>query len=115
MIDWPVKADVAFPVYCGFSCPKGTINETAQISVVDAAGQAVAAEAEPLARWQPDGSLKWVGLHFMAKRGVAYFAKAVPATVKAGVIVKDGADAILIDTGAAKFELPKSGALLGRV
>jgi|UniRef100_UPI0037850008 hypothetical protein len=115
LIDWPVKADVAFPVYCGFSCPKGTINETAQISVVDAAGQAVAAEAEPLARWQPDGSLKWVGLHFMAKRGVAYFATAVPATTKAGVIVKDGADAILIDTGAAKFELPKSGALLGRV
>ncbi len=114
-IDWPVKADVAFPVYCGFSSPKGALRETGQISVVDGAGQVVAAEAEPLARWQPDGSLKWVGLHFMAKRGVAYFATAVPPTMKAGVIAKDGADAILIDTGAAKFELPKQGALLGRV
>ena len=114
-IDWPVKADVAFPVYCGFSSPKGALRETGQISVVDSAGQAVSVEVEPLARWQPDGSLKWVGLHFMAKRGVAYFATAVPPTMKAGVIAKDGADAILIDTGAAKFELPKQGALLGRV
>ena len=114
-IDWPVKADVAFPVYCGFSSPKGALRETEQISVIDAAGQVVAAEAEPLAHWQPDGSLKWVGLHFMAKRGVAYFATAVPPTLKSGVIVYDGADAILIDTGAARFELPKQGALLGRV
>ena len=114
-IDWPVKADVAFPVYCGFSSPKGALRETGQISVIDAAGQVVAAEAEPLAHWQPDGSLKWVGLHFMAKRGVAYFATAVPPTLKAGVMAYDGADAILIDTGAARFELPKQGALLGRV
>lgn len=114
-MDWPSSADVAFPVYCGFSCPKGTINEAAQISVVDAAGQAVAVEVEPLAKWVPDGSLKWVGLHFMAKRGVDYFAMALPAKTKAGVMVQDGAEAILIDTGAAKVELPKKGALLGRV
>jgi hypothetical protein len=114
-IDWPSSADVAFPVYCGFSCPKETISEAAQISVVDAAGQAVAVEVEPLAKWVPDGSLKWVGLHFMAKRGVDYFAMAVPVPIKAGMTVEDGADAILIDTGAAKVELPKKGALIGRV
>ena len=114
-IEWPGTGDVAFPVYCGFSSPKGVLQEPGQVSVVDTAGQAVAVEVEPLAKWQPDGSLKWVGLHFLAKRGVDYFATAVPATTKAGVLVADGADAILIDTGAAKVELPKKGALIGRV
>ncbi len=118
VIDWPVKADVAFPVYCGLSFPKGEIQDARQISVVNAAGQAVAVEIEPLAKWTPDGSLKWAGLHFLAKRGEAYFAvptQASPAALKSGVSVSDGADAILIDTGAATFELPKQGALLGQV
>ena len=117
IINWPASAgsDGPFPVYCGFSMPKTAVKAASQISVVDAAGQAVAVEVEPLARWTPDESLKWVGLHFMAKRGVAYFAMAVPATMKAGVEVKEVAGNILIDTGAAKFELPKQGALLGRV
>jgi hypothetical protein len=116
-INWPPGPghDGPFPVYCGFSMPKGAIREVSRISVLDDAGQIVAAEVELLAKWTPDPSLKWVGLHFLARRGVNYVALAQPSMLQPGVTVEDGTQAFVIDTGAVKVELPKQGAFLGRV
>src|SRR5687767_776918 len=68
VVDWPIEspATVAFPAYCGLSLPKGAVISAREIAVVDGAGNAVPASVEPLARWTPEKSLKWVGLRFLA-------------------------------------------------
>src|SRR6185437_7214871 len=75
-VDWPVTntEQIQFPVYCGLSLPKDQVQSVEQISLVDGEGQSVAVGVERLARWTPDSSLKWVGLHFQATRGRDYFA-----------------------------------------
>jgi hypothetical protein len=114
-IDWPAAADVAFPVYCGLSFPKGLVQKAGQISVINGDGKMVPAEIEPLAKWIPDASLKWVGLHFLARKNETYFAVQTPSEAKARVVVQYGVEGIVIDTGAARFELLKKGPLIGKV
>ncbi|MCE9606708.1 MAG: hypothetical protein K8U03_17600 [Planctomycetia bacterium] len=116
-IDWPehAPAAVSFPVYCGLSMPKGAISDAKQVHIVDGAGKTVTADLEPLAKWTADASLKWLGVRFLAQRGTEYFAVASPADRRPGLRVADDADAIRIETGAATFELPKKGPLLGKI
>lgn len=116
-IDWPEHSPsgVAFPIYCGVSLPKGAITDAKHVHVVDGAGKPVTADVEPLAKWTPDVSLKWLGIRFLATRGTDYFAVVAPREAKPGLTVRDTAEATFIDTGAATFELPKSGPLLGEV
>src|SRR4051794_18794115 len=108
VLDSPEEASAssAFPVYCGLSLPKGAVKESAEIGVVDGDGHPVVADVEAICRWTPDTSLKWVGLHFLAKKGGKYFAVMEPDRSPAGLVVRDTAASIVIETGAATFELP---------
>ncbi|HYE20067.1 MAG TPA: hypothetical protein VEA69_16580 [Tepidisphaeraceae bacterium] len=118
-VDWPTEdCPRGFPVYCGLSLPRGLVTAAGQVSVVDGAGRAVPAGVELLAKWTPEPSYKWVGLRFVARKGVEYVAVVSP-TAGAGVTeqlrVTKGTEAITVDTGVARFTLPVRGALVGRV
>jgi hypothetical protein len=117
-LDWPVAspAEVAFPVYCGLSAPKGAITAVNQVRVIDDAGHAVDAGIETLARWVPETSLKWIGLHFLAQRGHKYYAEfGSAAETSQQLKVRESSSAITVDTGKAQFVLPKVGPLFERV
>lgn len=116
-VDWgDVKDDAGgFPVFCGLSLPRGAVREAAEIHLEDAEGRTVAAEVEPMARWTPETSLKWVGLHFLAKRGVEYFAVIGPKSEQPrGIQLSETAEQIIIDTGVMTMDLPKHGLLFGK-
>lgn len=117
VVDWPSEAESAFPVYCGLAAPKGALATAGQIKVVAQDGRSVPVEVEPLARWTPDASLKWVGLHFLARKHETYHAviEAAESKPETRLRVREEAESFVVETGAATFELPKRGPLIGKV
>lgn len=120
-VDWPeaARAVKSWPVYCGVSFPGGTLMDERLVRVVDQSGKEIPCQADVLARWGPGGSIKWIGLSFNGAPGQSYFAEfgsgvKRSASESTKVTVKETAEAILIDTGAARFELPSKGPLLGK-
>ncbi|MBM3472193.1 MAG: fibronectin type III domain-containing protein, partial [Armatimonadetes bacterium] len=105
LTDWPVETGVALP--------SGLLTPGEQVRLTDAAGKWLILQTEPRALW-PDGSVKWLGLTFLATVGPE---ERTPLTLELGaqVQVPDSAalpmgraqgEQITVNTGAATFELP---------
>ncbi len=112
--DWPVTS--------GVPLPRGVAREVGDLLLKSAGGAGVPCQMNPVVRW-PDGSLKWVELNFQANVPAGgelkySLGKGAPAAVPAALKLKvtDGADAVVIDTGAIAFTVPrKSGQIVGEV
>jgi hypothetical protein len=105
LTDWPVETGVALPL--------GLLMPSEQVRVVDGAGKWLIVQTEPRALW-PDGSVKWLGLTFLASIGPE---ERTPLWLELGAQVQvpdrpaasmarlEG-ERITVRTGAATFELP---------
>jgi hypothetical protein len=103
-------------VRCGVPLPRGLVQQPEQLRLEDAAGNAMPMQARVLSRWS-DGSAQWVLIDTLAaiagggelelrlKQGTAL--QASPA-----MQVSMAADAVMVDTGAARFHLPGAGSCL---
>ena len=115
----PSKRSGLRPVTIGVPLLVGQAKETAELrlAVRDAAGKltALPAQFRVLARWwRADNSLRWVLLDFAAsfnpgEKKVFYLtdAKLDVSLPKPALAVQDGADAVVIATGAATFTVSK--------
>ena len=120
-VDWPEAARgvKSWPIYCGVSFPGGTLADERLVRVINEAGQEVPSQAEVLARWGPNGSIKWLGLSFNGAPGQSYFAE-FGSEIKSGaadaprVTVTETAAALIVDTGAVRFEMPSQGPLVAK-
>ncbi len=113
-VDWPNPAAVGpFPVYSGVSFPKGGVTDVRRLGLIDDRGAPVVADFEPLARWTPDASWKWVGARFPARPDRRYFVVDLATETPPTLTLDDEQDALVVDTGALRLELPKRGPLLG--
>lgn len=118
-VDLPQGMDgtKSVPLYAGVSFPGGTLLDADHVRVVDDRGVELPAQIEALAHWGPQGSIRWAGVHFIAAPGGRSFFVEFGSDVKRqpvdGINLKRTADAIRIDTGAATFDVPFAGPLLG--
>lgn len=117
-MNWPDGVDRA-PAYCGLSLPAGMMTEPRPVRLVDDRGTQTPVQTEVLARWSPAGPIRWIGLHFTAERGREYFAEfgtdvRAAAKPQQPIDVAENENHLLIDTGVARFELPRRGPLFGK-
>ena len=118
-------ADVSEPVALGVPLPKGALHDAAQARVLDAAGAEVPAQVEVSGRWNRRGSVRWLGVRFVAahrkgrpeSRYVLEYGSAVRrAAVPAPVQVAQSDDALAITTGPMRVLVPrKNGRVIEKV
>ncbi|MBI4626902.1 MAG: hypothetical protein HY736_27230 [Verrucomicrobia bacterium] len=105
--------DTSWPVRTGVPFPKGDLADAARVRLL-ADGQEVPCQVDVRARWSPHGSIRWLGLAFVAddrggksptyKLEYGVEPQAVPAQP---VAVQQDADAITVTTGPLKFVIQK--------
>ncbi|WP_335985524.1 exo-rhamnogalacturonan lyase family protein [Glycomyces sp. MUSA5-2] len=102
-------------VTCGVPLAPGAVADPAELSVVDDAGTPVPAQTWRLAAW-PDGSVKWAGIALGAGEPAdGYRVVRGPGPAPAvRVHVAETADAVEVDTGAARITLSRTGTDLVR-
>ncbi len=105
----------------GVPFPPGFLSDVKKLRVVDAAGKPVPSQAQLMIKWHKpayDDSVQWALVSFpadVAAKGTATYylvddgKTAVPATA---LKVTETGDAITVQTGPAKFLVPKKGAAL---
>ena len=104
---------VANPVNSGVPLPKGAVTDVASLRLLDAAGKPVLASIKPRCRWLGDDSLKWVTVHFLAtvpaKGSLTYTLTdaAGPKAPGGPIQVINGARAVVVTTGPARFHVAK--------
>ncbi len=101
------------PVTTGIPWPRGKLFDLQKLVLCDAHGTAVALQSRALDRW-PDGSGRWVLLDWIAKAGAApYYVSAGEPAAVAGPVVKvaERNGVVIVDTGAARFQLGDSSEL----
>jgi exo-rhamnogalacturonan lyase-like protein len=99
------------PITVGIPMPRGLVNDARGIGLVDAGGKTVPLQALPTERW-PDGSIRWALLDFQAA-GAGVIDRRYELTFHAGatalaaprVHVTEETGRIVVDTGAAHFEM----------
>jgi hypothetical protein len=114
LLDSPCASATVQPVTVGLPFPAGALADPDGVTLLDAAGTPVAVQAQALARWS-DGSVKWLLLDFLASAlPVGQSAWTVVPRVgeetngEAGsLVVREGQDSCIIDTGAATFHLDR--------
>ncbi|GAA1671022.1 Tat pathway signal sequence domain protein [Glycomyces endophyticus] len=102
-------------VTCGVPLPPGAVTDPAELAVLDAVGAPVPAQTWRLAAW-PDGSVKWAGVALGAGEpadGYRVVRGTGPAPARR-ITVTETADAVEVDTGAARITLSRSGTDLVR-
>ena len=105
------------PVTIGVAVPRGQVNRSDGWSLTDASGADVPVQATTLDRWG-DGSVRWQLIEFQATvagGAPATYTLQPGATIAAarrGVSVEHAGENLLVDTGAARFSVPRSGAAL---
>jgi len=107
----PGRADACEPITVGIPIPRGLVDDPRQIRLADEAGKPIPLQALPTERW-PDGSVRWALLDFQATGAAAAdrhyeltFHSAATAFAARRVQVTESAGTIVVDTGAAHFEL----------
>ncbi len=98
----------------GVPLPQGAVASANVLYLRDAKGRPVPSEIRPVVRW-PDGSLKWVHLHFPANvppagnTVVSLMRGTAPAPPLAPLTVRDEPDTITVTTGSIKLIVRKTG------
>jgi len=98
----------------GVPWPKGALKPNQVFSLTSADGRQLPVQSWPLAYW-PDGSLKWSGFAAVAGPQAAGPFKLAPGRAEAGataVQLKEGSEALEIDTGRLQCRIPRQGAFL---
>lgn len=96
----------------GVPLDRGLVTNASELAVVNAAGDRVPAQTWTLATW-PDGSLKWAGIGLAATDTPAASYRVVVAEGMTGDLrVEESADSVIVDTGAARLVIPRSGEVL---
>ena len=90
------------PVTSGVPLPKGAVENTDGLRLLDAAGRPVPAQFSVANRWWDDGSIKWLHVDFQAS---------VPAGETATYVLRDGAAAPAPDPPANLEVTPVEGGL----
>jgi hypothetical protein len=112
-------ARVAEPVAFGLPLEKGAAREADELRLVTTAGEPVAAQVTPRARWS-DGSLRWVFVDALLsvepggrRELVLVDAPAGASPPPAGPLEVAGSpEEVVVDTGALVASVPRRGALL---
>jgi hypothetical protein len=112
----PVRgaADVARcgePVTFGVPFPAGAVREGDLWSLMDAAGRPASVQTRALNRW-PDGSVRWMlvdGRVDVDGAQTYHLARTPRAAAAACIRVERAELALIVDTGAARFEFRRSG------
>jgi hypothetical protein len=103
------------PVSIGVACPRGAVQRSDRWSLTDQRGRAVAVQTTPLDRWG-DGSVRWLLAEFQADvlpDAPSYYALAPDNAVEpesGANVIEHAGEALRVDTGAAVFDVPRSGA-----
>ncbi len=112
-----------WPVTSGVPLAEGALQDGENAALFDAEGQEVPLQTEVLARW-PDGSVRWLLLDFQvdlaAEQRRAFSLRYGPdvrrASVGKPVRVRKHDNAVVVDTGPMRLELPCRGSgVLGSV
>ena len=106
-------------VTSGVPFPQGAVRTVQDLGLRDDAGKEVPCQFTPLARWD-DGSLQWVLLEFTtdlpagAKKSYRLDTgtKSGRRPIAPSLSVRDDGSAILVDTGALRFRVPKDSFVL---
>jgi hypothetical protein len=103
------------PFTCGVPWPRGAAPAGASLELVDERGQGVPLQSRVLDRW-PDGSVRWALLDWQADAGASGAFRVGVAAGPArsgpgpGVRAERLGDAVVVDTGLARFELAAGAA-----
>ncbi|MEO8256563.1 MAG: hypothetical protein ABI868_04375 [Acidobacteriota bacterium] len=115
--DGPGRTGQCEPITVGLPLPRGLIQDPDRIGLVDASGRDVTVQAQPTERW-PDGSIKWALIDFHATGPLEpervyrlHLDRDGPrdpdgrADRTGDVRVTQTGDRIVVDTGAARYEM----------
>jgi hypothetical protein len=103
------------PVSIGVACPRGAVQRCDRWSLTDQRGRPVAVQTTTLDRWG-DGSVRWLLADFQADvlpDAPSYYALAPDSAAppeSATITLDHAGDVLRVDTGAAIFDVPRSGA-----
>jgi hypothetical protein len=107
----PSRASVCEPITVGVPLPRGAVKDPGRIGLVGDDLGVVPIQALPTERW-PDGSIRWVLLDFQTtgvvsadRRYQLQLDGGPPAVQTPRVEIVQAAERIVVDTGAARFEL----------
>ena len=105
------------PVTVGVALPRGQVQRGDGWSLKDAAGADVPVQTTTLDRWG-DGSVRWQLVEFQASVPAGTSATytlqpgAVATTPDGGLTVEHAGENLLVVTGGARFQVPRSGSAL---
>ena len=110
-----VKGETSWPISTGIPFPKGALLDSTKLRLVQEDGTSVLAQFTPRATWSRGGSLKWVGLDFVAayrdgvphKYSVEFGPDVNRPALKGGLVVKETAQEIVIQRGEERFSFSK--------
>ena len=115
LIDNPTGLDEAWPLTCGVPFAKGKLKDTSSLWVEAANGKKVPCQIDTTATWL-DGSVRWVLVNFQGRPDKSYSLKhaqgASAPKVRGGIVVKEEAGRIIINTGRAEFVIRRDAALI---
>lgn len=104
----------AWPVTFGLPLPWGAVDDADALRIVDADGREVPFQAQVVGRWSRNGSIRWLLVDMLTPVGreerayAVEFGPGVRRTApEESLSVSEDADAIRVDTGAVRFEVPK--------
>jgi hypothetical protein len=95
----------------GVPWPKGAVQPSDTFALTTADGTKVPMQTWTLARW-PDGSVKWSGHAIVGTPGLAgplSLGPGVETAPATKITCNDGADVLMVDTGAVRARILKSG------
>jgi hypothetical protein len=106
---------ISRPVSLGIPFPKGMLESTDSLTLSDARGCVIPLQTAPLARWS-DGSIKWALLDFLLDpehesplnlASSPMSGRLLRCPTREDVLVKETPEAIIVQTGAAVFQLDR--------
>lgn len=112
-----VREPAGLPVTVGVPLPEGAVTEPAGLALRTVDGRPVPAQMEVRARHPHTGHVRWLGVDFALEPDVVGYelvAADVPAPAGDALRITERDDALLVDTGRLRVEIPRRGGLLRR-
>lgn len=109
------KPGMTWPITIGVPLPRGALFNPDHAMVVDGEGHEIPSQRTVTATWSQGGAIRWLLLDFLLpvtdakpRLFLRYGNDVRPAAVVDGVTVRETADAITVDGGAAAFTVSKT-------